>query len=114
MQIIGLGLDDTCTLCIEGVLLDPFDCGSLKAHLLTNGFMDGYTRWISEDDDEDVHMAGNNNMGQDEEMINRQEDDGTRHGGREESRHDGEGEDSRHGEEESRHGGEEARSRCSL
>ena len=44
------------------VLLDPFDRGTLKAHLLMNGFMDGYSRWISEDDDEDVHIAGNNDM----------------------------------------------------
>ena len=54
----------SCARCKEGVLLDPFDRGTLKAHLLMNGFMDGYTRWISEeeDDDEDVHMAGNNDM----------------------------------------------------
>ena len=60
-----------CRRCKEGVLLDPFDGGSLKAHLLMYGFMDGYTRWISEedDDDEDVHMAGNNDMGLDEEMT---------------------------------------------
>src|SRR3989337_3310313 len=99
-----------CTRCKEGVLLDPFDRGSLKAHLLMNGFMDGYTWWISEDDDddEDVHMAGNNDMGLDEEMTDRHEDDGAGHGGREESGHDSGGEDSGHGEEESGHGGEEA------
>ena len=48
------------------ILLDPFDRGTLKAHLLMNGFMDGYTPWISEEDDGDdegVHMAGNNDMG---------------------------------------------------
>ena len=32
-----------CARCKEGVLLDPFDRGTLKAHLLMNGFMDGYT-----------------------------------------------------------------------
>ena len=96
-----------CTRCKEGVLLDPFDRGRLKAHLLMNGFMDGYTRWISEDDDdEDVHMAGNNNMGLDEEMTDQHEDDGAGHGGGEESENDGGGEDSGHGEEESGHGGE--------
>src|SRR3989337_3153024 len=83
-----------CTRCKEGVLLDPFDHGSLKAHLLMNGFMDGYTRWISEDDDEDIHLAGNNDMGIDEEMTNRHEDDGAGHGG---------GEDSGQGKEESGH-----------
>jgi hypothetical protein len=100
------GIRCPCTRC-KGVILDPFDRGSLKAHLLMNGFMDGYTRWISEDDDEDVHMAGNNDMGLDEEMTDRPEDDGTGHGGGEESGHGG-GEDSGHGEEESGHGGEEA------
>ena len=29
-----------CARCNEGVLLDPFDHGTLKAHLLMNGFMD--------------------------------------------------------------------------
>ena len=62
-----------CRRCKLIVILDPFDCGSLKAHLLMHGFMDGYTRWIIEDDDEDVHMAENNNMGVDEEMP---DDDG--------------------------------------
>jgi len=88
--------------------LDPFDRGSLKAHLMMNGFMDGYTRWISEDDDEDVHVAGNNDMGLDEEMTDRHEDDGVGHGGGEQSKNDGGREDSGHGKEESGHGGEEA------
>ena len=71
-----------CARCKEGVLLDPFDRGTLKAHLLMNGFMDGYTQCISEedDDDEDVHMAGNNNMGLDEEMTDLHKDDGAGHG----------------------------------
>ena len=60
-----------------------------------HGFMDGYTRWISEenDDDVDVHMAGNNDMaaGLEEEMTDRHEDDDTGHGGREESGHGGGG-----------------------
>ena len=60
-----------CTRCKEGVILDRFDHDSLKAHLLIGGFMDGYTRWISEDDDEDVHMAGNKDMGLDKEMTDR-------------------------------------------
>src|SRR3990170_1548044 len=40
-----------CQRCKEGVWLDPFTGGHLKAHLLMHGFMDDYTRWISEDDD---------------------------------------------------------------
>ena len=53
-------------------------------------------------------MAGNNDMGLDEEMTDRQEDDGAGHVGGEESGNDGGGEDSIHGEEESEHGREEA------
>ena len=88
-----------CARCKEGVLLDPFDHGTLKAHLL----MSGYTQWISEEDDdgEDVHMAENNDMGLDEEMTDRQEDDGAGHvGGEESGNNNGDGEDSGHDEEE--------------
>ena len=100
------GIRCPCTRYKGGVILDPFDRGSLKAHVLMNGFMDGYTRCISEDDDDDFHMAGNNNMGLDEEMSDRHEDDGAGHGGGQESGH-GSGEDSRQGVEESGHGGGE-------
>ena len=58
-----------CRKCKGIVRLDPFEGGTFKAHLLMHGFMDGYTQWIIEDDDEDVHMASNNDMGLDEEMI---------------------------------------------
>ena len=48
-----------CRKCKGGVRLDPFKGGKFKAHLLMHGFMDGHTRWISEDDDdEDVDGAG--------------------------------------------------------
>src|SRR3954469_12319847 len=43
-----------CRKCKEGVWLDPFKGGRLKVHLLRYGFMDGYTRWITEDDDDDI------------------------------------------------------------
>src|ERR1043165_3495431 len=58
-----------CRKCKEGVWLDPFKGGRLKAHLLRYGFMDGYTRWIIEDDDDDINGATNNPMAADEEMI---------------------------------------------
>ncbi len=60
-----------CRKCKGIVWLDPYDDGRVEAHLLMTGFMDGYTQWISEeeDGDEDVHMAGNNDMGLDEEMT---------------------------------------------
>ena len=42
------------------------DCGLLEAHLIRRGFMDGYTRWIRDDeDDEDVNEAAN---GEDEDQ----------------------------------------------
>ena len=54
-------------------------------------------------------MAGINDMGLDEEMTDRQEDDGARHvGGEEYGNDDGRGEGSGHGEQESGHGREEA------
>ena len=54
-------------------------------------------------------MAGNNDMGLDEEMTDWHEDDGAGHvGGEESGNEDGGGEDFGHGEEESGHGGEEA------
>ena len=53
-------------------------------------------------------MAGNNDMGLDEEMIDRYEDDGAGYGGGEESGNDDGGEDFRYGEEEFGYGGEEA------
>ena len=49
-----------CRRCKGGVWLDPYKDGRLKAHLLMTGFMDGYTRWIIEDDDdEDANGAAN-------------------------------------------------------
>ena len=57
--------------------------------------MDGYTRWISEDDDEDVDGTANNAMGPDEEMIDGPEEEGAGNGGGEEARHGG-GEEAGH------------------
>ena len=62
-------------------MIDP-DSGNLQAHLLRHGFMDGYTRWISDDVDDGDGEGG-------------QHDDDHHHGenGRddEESPGDGEG-----------------------
>src|SRR3954463_10624194 len=44
----------SCRKCKEQVWIDPFKGGHLKAHLVMHGFMNGYTRWISEDDFEDA------------------------------------------------------------
>ena len=70
----------SCRRCKEGVWIDPFSSGHLKAHLLMHGFMDGYTRWISEDDDGDVDGAANNDMGPDEEMTDGPEEEGAGYG----------------------------------
>ena len=73
-----------CRKCKGIVWLDPYDEGRVEVHLLMTGFMDGYTRWIIEDEDDDVEDAdgaGNDDTGQDEEMID--------NGGREEAGHGG-------------------------
>ena len=46
-----------CRRCKGGVWLDPYEDGRLMAHLLMTSFMDGYTRWIIEDEDDDVEDA---------------------------------------------------------
>ena len=52
----------------------------MKAHLVMHGFMDGYTRWISEDDNEDdrhgedaVHEE---DAGHGEDAVNEEQDAG--------------------------------------
>ena len=64
--------------------MTPYVDGRVEAHLLMNGFMDGYTRWITEDEDDDVEDAdgaGNDNTGQDEEMIDNGGGEEVGHGG---------------------------------
>ena len=52
-----------CRRCKLNWLIDP-DSRNLQAHLLHHGFMDGYTRWISDDeDDEAVNGAAENEEG---------------------------------------------------
>src|ERR1041385_6882569 len=92
-----------CKKCKEGVRLDPFKGGRLKAHLLRYGFMDGSTRWITEDDDDDIDGATNNPMAADEEMIDGSEDEeGVGNDGGEEAAN-GNG-----GEDQTEHDGEDA------
>ena len=55
-------------------------------------FMDGYTRWIIEDEDDDVEDAdgaGNDDTGQDEEMIDNGGGEEAGHGGGEGAGHGG-------------------------
>ena len=70
-----------CRRCKLNWVIDP-DSGNLQALLLRHGFMDGYTRWISDDEDDGDSEGG-------------QHDDDHHHGenGRddEESPGDGEG-----------------------
>jgi hypothetical protein len=52
-----------CSKCKDRVSFDPFQ-GSVKSHLLRSGFMSGFTRWISAEDDEVTpsdEEGGNNN-----------------------------------------------------
>ena len=63
------------------------------------GFMDGYSRWIIEDEDDDVEDAdgaGNDDTGQDEEMIDNGGGEEAGHGGGEGAGHGG-GEGAGHG-----------------
>ena len=63
------------------------------------GFMDGYTRWITEDEDDDVEDtdgAGNDDTGQDEVMIDNGGGEEAGHGGGEGAGHGG-GEGAGHG-----------------
>ena len=47
-----------CRDCRLRILI-RHDCGLLEAHLIRRGFMDGYTRWMQDDeDDDDVNDAG--------------------------------------------------------
>ena len=81
-----------CQKCKGIVWLDPYDDGRVEAHLLMTGFMDGYTRWIIEDEDDDVEDAdgaGNDDTGQDEEMIDNGGGEEAGHGGGEGAGHGG-------------------------
>src|SRR3954467_12252355 len=40
-----------CRRCKLNWVINP-DSGNLQSHLLRHGFMDGYTRWISDDGDD--------------------------------------------------------------
>ena len=71
--------------------------GRVEAHLLMTGFMDGYTRWIIEDEDDDVaDGAGNDDTGQDEKMIDNGSGEEVGHSGGEGAVHGG-GEGAGHG-----------------
>src|SRR4051812_46195092 len=87
--MIGNNMTEIRCLCIRckiNWLIDP-DFGHLQAHLLRHGFMDGYTRWISDDEDDgDVNGAAGNLEG------GRHDDDHDEDGrDKEESPRDGEG-----------------------
>ena len=73
-------------------LARPCDDGRVEAHLLMTGFMDGYTRWIIVDEDDDVEDAdgaGSDDTGQDEEMIDNGGGEEAGHGGGEGAGHGG-------------------------
>jgi hypothetical protein len=49
-----------CKRCKLKCYVDPY-FGVLQSHLLSRGFMDGYTRWISAEDVDNVHGAETGN-----------------------------------------------------
>jgi len=84
-----------CRNCKEAKLVDPFVGGHLKAHLLMYGFMDGYTRWISEDD---VGVSGTQNN----EVENQNDQEPEEEWNEETPEHEvesGHGQESGHGED---------------
>jgi hypothetical protein len=86
-----------CHRCKLKCYIDPY-FGQLQSHLLSHGFMDGYTRWISDEDDDNVHGAA---TGNDEEG----------HGGDNDfPGHDEGGEDAGDGgeDQDAKHGGQDA------
>ena len=81
-----------CRKCKGIVCLEPYDDVRVEAHLLMTCFMDGYTRWIIEDEDDDIEDAdgaANDDTGQDEEMIDNGGGEEAGHGGREGAGHGG-------------------------
>ena len=49
-----------CSTCENGVLHNPFD-GSVLAHLLRRGFIEGYTRWTKHGEEDVSDDEGGNN-----------------------------------------------------
>jgi hypothetical protein len=73
--------------------IDPY-FGQLQSHLLSRGFMDSYTRWISDEDDDNVHGGA---MGNDEEGHGGDKDFLGHDEGGEDDEHGGEDKDAGHG-----------------
>ena len=46
-----------CNICRNGHFMDPFT-GTVLAHLLRSGFMDGYTRWTLHGEEEEDASDG--------------------------------------------------------
>ena len=88
-----------CRKCKQKYLLNPFN-GILKGHLLANGFMYGYTRWVFPDDDEEVEDG--------DEQVNNNHEEGQKGGpNREATEHDEE-EAPKHVEDSMSESGEKA------
>ena len=64
-----------CRDCRLRILI-RHDCGLLEAHLIRRGFMDGYTRWMQDDeDDDDVNDAAANGADEDEDPRHEHDQD---------------------------------------
>jgi hypothetical protein len=85
-----------CQRCKLKCYIDPYS-GQLQSCLLSHSFMDGYTRWISDEDDDNVHgvATGNDEKGHGGDEESPEHDDSGGNVG-----HGEEGQDARHGEED--------------
>jgi hypothetical protein len=81
-----------CHRCKLKCYIEPYS-GQLQSHLLSRDFMGGYTWWISDEDDDNVHGAA---TGNDEEGHGGDEDFPGHDEGGEDARHGGEDQDVRH------------------
>jgi len=64
-----------CRDCRLRILI-RHDCGLLEAHQIRRGFMDGYTRWMQDDeDDDDVNDAAANGADEDEDARHEHDQD---------------------------------------
>jgi hypothetical protein len=94
-----------CKICKLKCYINPYS-GLLRSDLLSHGFMYAYTRWISDEDDDNVHGAvtGNDEEGHGGDEYSPGHDDS-----REDAGHGEEDQDVGHGEEDqdARHGEED-------
>ena len=90
-----------CRRCKLKSFMDP-KSGQVRDHLLMRGFMDDYTRWQSDEDDDDVHGAAGNEEGQQDNNGEggREDEESPGHDDEGDAGHDHHIEDAGHDEED--------------